>query len=91
MGAISGKMVTIIHDLSKYQYVPSVVFFDRLTSRGLGSLNFLTPVCSKYWGFDLCNSFLVPPLILWLSGPAAGWALLTETTFRVGLHLDSSF
>ena len=102
MGTMSGKMVTIVHDLSQYQHVLSqyqhvlsVVFFGRLTSQGLGSLNILTPVCSKYWGFDLCNSFLVPPLILWLSDPAAvcaaGWALLTETTFGVGLHLDSSF
>ena len=96
MGAMSGKMVAIVHDLSQYQHVPSVVFFGRLTSRGLGSLNILTPVCSKYWGFDLCSSFSVPPLILWLSVPAAGvraagWALLTETTFGVCLHLDSSF
>ena len=80
---------------SQYQHVPSVVFSGRLTSRGLGSLNILTPVCSKYWGFDLCSSFSVPPLILWLSVPAAGvraagWALLTETTFGVCLHLDSS-
>ena len=95
MGTMSGKMVTIVHDLSQYQHVLSVVFFGRLTSQGLGSLNILTPVCSKYWGFDLCNSFLVPPLILWLSDPAAGvcaagWALLTAT-FGVGLHLDSSF
>ena len=50
---MSGKMVTIIHDLS--QYVPSVIFFGRLISRELGPSNILTPLCSKYWGFDLCN------------------------------------
>ena len=50
-------MVTIVHDLSQYQHVPSVVFFGRLTSQGLESLNILTPVRSKYWGFDLCSSF----------------------------------
>ena len=103
MKNISGKMVQYGsnewedgHDLSQYQHVPSVVFFGRLTSRGLGSLNILTPLCSKYWGFNLCSSFSVPPLILWLSVPAAGvraagWALLTEMTFGVCLHLDSSF
>ena len=52
MGAMS---VAIIHDRS--QYVPSLVFFGRLTSLELEPSNILTPVCSKHWGFDLCNSF----------------------------------
>ena len=34
MGAMSGKMVAIVHEFSQYQHVPSVVFFGRLTSGG---------------------------------------------------------